>query len=125
MWYVTGLVISLALKIMKIRVEVGKSIELDLDSETNLYMSNHASILEIFTIMWQKSHMVSFIAKHSLFKIPLIGTALRIGHSLPINRENLSEAKQNLTQAEENILTRRDVVVFPEGRRRRNSSMNG
>ncbi len=124
LWFISAVFISLALKIMRIRVEIDKSIDIDLDSECNMFLSSHASILEILILECVHTKMLSFISKESLLKVPFVGMILKICQVIPINRDNLSEAKASLAQVEKNIITKRDVVVFPEGKRRRKKSMN-
>lgn len=77
---------------------------------------NHQSALDIPVLMsvlpaeWR----TVFWAKKSLFKIPVLGWAMRtLGH-MPVDRFNRRTASQTLFQSQQRIENRRSLLVFPE-----------
>jgi 1-acyl-sn-glycerol-3-phosphate acyltransferase len=79
-------------------------------------MANHQSALDIPLLMsvlpaeWK----TVFWAKKSLFKIPVLGWAMRtLGH-MPIDRVDLSTAGRTLFQSRRRISDARSLLVFPE-----------
>ena len=79
-------------------------------------MSNHQSALDIPVLMgvlparWR----TVFWAKKSLFKIPVLGWAMRtLGH-MPVDRLNRRTASQTLFQSQQRIENTRSLLVFPE-----------
>ena len=65
---------------------------------------------------------LSFLAKDSLFKIPILSFYARYGKCIPITRENLADAKHSLSVAEDRLRDGRHVVLAPEGTPRRSKS---
>lgn len=79
-------------------------------------MVNHQSALDIPLLIgvvpaeWQ----TVFWAKESLFRIPVLGLAMRtLGH-MPIDRVNRRTAVRMLQESTERIAGHRSVLVFPE-----------
>ena len=79
-------------------------------------MANHQSALDIPLLMavlpaeWR----TVFWAKKSLFKIPILGAAMRgLGH-MPVDRENRLQAPQMLSDSLHRLEDTRSLVVFPE-----------
>jgi CMP/dCMP kinase len=58
---------------------------------------------------------VGFLAKAELFRVPLIGAALRALYAIPLRRGRFDRAA--ITQAIQALAACRPVVVFPEGTR--------
>lgn len=68
--------------------------------------------------------MINFIAKKSLFKIPIFGYLIKQIGSIPIDRENLTSAISSLNYAAEEIREKKkNISISPEGTRRRKPSI--
>lgn len=80
-----------------------------------LLLANHASFLDPLLVGLPLQRPISFLARDTLFKIPLIGLILRITHVVPLNREGGSAAaiRETVHRVEEGYL----VGIFPEGTR--------
>jgi len=81
-----------------------------------IVMVNHQSALDIPLLIgampaeWQ----TIFWAKQSLFRIPVLGWAMRaLGH-MPIDRINRRTASKMLLESTERVARQRSVLVFPE-----------
>ena len=93
--------------------------EPELDTRAQyIFMVNHQSQLDIplLSVVLSNYHPV-FVAKASLFKIPIFGKAmLRRGH-IPISSENRRQAMQSIEQAVKSAQKGNSIVIFPEGTR--------
>ncbi len=86
-------------------------------SQTYIFCSNHLSYMDPPIIVACLRHPICFIAKKSLFAIPVFGWALRAAGHVPIDRENVRNALRSLEKAEAKIRAGASVIVFPEGGR--------
>ena len=86
-----------------------------------LFVINHQSFLDPLLVGLPLSRPICFLARHSLFRIPVIGWILRSTHVLPINREAAS------TGALREMIARLQagfwVGIFPEGTRSSDGSL--
>ena len=106
---------SLALAGVRLRVDVS-----NLDpAKPYVFMANHQSHFDILILLaclgpcWN----LRFVAKESLFKIPVFGPAmLRTGH-IPILRENSRKAMKSIDDAAAAARRGICVLIFPEGTR--------
>lgn len=80
-----------------------------------LILGNHASFLDPLLIGLPLTRPVSFLARDSLFRVPVIGWILRNTYVKPINRENASTAviRETVKRLEQGFL----CGMFPEGTR--------
>jgi 1-acyl-sn-glycerol-3-phosphate acyltransferase len=83
-----------------------------------VYMANHQSLLDIWVLCLCLPMPFYFVAKQSLFKIPILGRVMKWAGYLPINRENAHEAYATL----ENVVSKIKnsgycMILFPEGTR--------
>jgi 1-acyl-sn-glycerol-3-phosphate acyltransferase len=88
-----------------------------------ILVANHYSYLDIPCIFTAVPHPIRFMAKVSLFKIPLFGFALRRAGFIPIDRKNRSTAGKSFEMAGERIRRGYTIVVFPEEGRSRERAM--
>ncbi|MCB1172599.1 MAG: 1-acyl-sn-glycerol-3-phosphate acyltransferase [Leptospiraceae bacterium] len=82
-----------------------------------LFLANHQSYLDILALYAILQLRIVWLAKASLFKIPLFGWALRAAGSIPVERGNPVKARQSLYTAAQRIRRGLIVLIFPEGRR--------
>lgn len=82
-----------------------------------VFVSNHQSHLDIPSITASCPARLRYVAKKSLFGIPVFGQALTaLGH-IPVERGNRDQARTSLERAVEPLRTRVSVVFFAEGTR--------
>lgn len=106
--------LALALAGVRVRADLSR-----LDrSQTYVFMPNHQSHFDILVLFAALADWnVRFVAKESLFKIPLFGPAmLRTGH-IPILRENSRKAMRAIDDAAEAAKRGISMLIFPEGTR--------
>jgi 1-acyl-sn-glycerol-3-phosphate acyltransferase len=88
------------------------------DDENVIVMANHQSQLDILILYHLlRKRQVGFVAKKSLFTIPLFGPAMRAAGHIPIDRENRRKAMQSIDDAVEEARRGRTIIIFPEGTR--------
>lgn len=97
-----------------LRLEV-RGLEYVPTAGAGLLLSNHQSFLDPPLVAVQIKRPVSFVARESLFRIPLFGRLLRRNFTIPINREGAGPAaiREILRRLDEGFL----VGLFPEGTR--------
>ncbi|QDT42862.1 1-acyl-sn-glycerol-3-phosphate acyltransferase [Gimesia alba] len=83
--------------------------------EGGLMVSNHQSFLDPLLIGLPLSRPVSFMARDSLFRIPILGPFLRYEFVIPISRRAASST--SFRAAIQNIEDGNFVGIFPEGTR--------
>jgi 1-acyl-sn-glycerol-3-phosphate acyltransferase len=77
-------------------------------------VANHYSYFDIPCILTAIPQPIRFLAKASLFKIPIFGTALRRTGFIPIDRKNRRTAVQSFDLAAKRIRKGNTIVIFPE-----------
>lgn len=82
-----------------------------------LFLSNHQGAFDIPAIQSVLPVPFRWVAKKSLFRIPVVGWSMRLAGYIPIDRENPAEAVKSMEQAADWMKRGDSVVVFPEGTR--------
>jgi 1-acyl-sn-glycerol-3-phosphate acyltransferase len=90
-----------------------------LDPRANyVFVSNHASFMDIPALLSTLTHQFRFFAKKGLYKIPFLGWHLRWAGHLPVDRSNARASLKSMTEGARIISQRHiSVVLFPEGGR--------
>jgi len=82
-----------------------------------MYASNHSSMFDVWALFATLPGSVRFVAKRELFRIPILGRAMRaVGH-VPIDRAARKSAFEAYDEAARMIRGGTSVLVFPEGTR--------
>jgi 1-acyl-sn-glycerol-3-phosphate acyltransferase len=86
--------------------------------DTYVFVSNHASYMDIPAILCELPFQFRFFAKKGLYKIPFLGTHLKRAGHLPVDRSNARNSLKSMTEGARIIAERRtSVLLFPEGGR--------
>lgn len=94
-------------------------------SRNYLFIANHISYYDIIVLINALPYKLSFIAKKSLFFIPIWGWSVALTGHIAINRSNPKNARKSIQRASVAIRKhRRSVVGFPEGTRSRTGKMS-
>jgi len=80
-----------------------------------LLLMNHVSFLDSMLVGTPLSRPVCFLARDSLFRIPVLGWFLRHGYAMPVNRKAASSS--SLRMAADRLQQGSLVGIFPEGTR--------
>ncbi len=113
------------------RLVAAAGIELDtanldrIDATTRyILVCNHYSWIDIPCILAAiPQQPIRFMAKISLFKVPIFGWALARAGFIPIDRKNRGTAKKSFDLAVERIRKGNTIVIFPEEGRSRHRGM--
>jgi 1-acyl-sn-glycerol-3-phosphate acyltransferase len=103
----------------------GLSVRADLaaldPAQRYIFIVNHQSQLDIpvLTHVLRARH-VGFVAKESLFRIPLFGRALECAGHVSVDRGNPRRAMKSLEEAANKAREGANILVFAEGTRQRN-----
>ena len=89
-----------------------------------IFLANHQSVFDIIALYLSLPYRLSFIAKKSLFVIPLFGWGMAaIGH-IAIDRGNPMKARKSIEKACTIIREKkRSIFAFPEGTRSKTGEM--
>lgn len=82
-----------------------------------IIVSNHRSYTDILFAHASLPIQFRCLAKSSLFKIPIIGLAMKIAGYVAIERARFISASRSLETVKEVLRTGRSVWIFPEGTR--------
>jgi 1-acyl-sn-glycerol-3-phosphate acyltransferase len=106
---------GLHLKVSGVKVVI-KGVE-HLAGPPFVFMCNHQSALDIYTLLASLPISFRWIAKRQLFKIPFIGWAMGRAGYISIDRENPREALKAMEEAARKIRGGMNIIIFPEGTR--------
>lgn len=84
--------------------------------KTYVAVSNHQSLADI-VLMYKTRMQFKWVAKESLFKVPVLGWNMRLARHIRLKRGNLSSIKKVYREASDWIRGGISVVFFPEGTR--------
>lgn len=87
------------------------------DDEPRIFISNHQSLVDIWALTLALPLRARYVAKESLFRIPLMGRAMAASGFIPIDRTNRVRAVRSLQMAAQNVRAGRSLVLFAEGTR--------
>jgi 1-acyl-sn-glycerol-3-phosphate acyltransferase len=79
-----------------------------------ILVSNHYSYLDIPCIVAAVPQPIRFMAKVSLFKIPIFGWSIARAGFIPIDRKNRRTAVKSFDMAADRIRKGNTIVIFPE-----------
>ncbi len=104
------------LRVMGVPLEV-HGLEHLTPGQAYVYAANHRSDFDIFTLLAILPGRIMFVAKKSLFQIPVFGPALTRMGSVPLDRDSLKEAMKSLNQAAARVKAGASMIIYPEGTR--------
>jgi 1-acyl-sn-glycerol-3-phosphate acyltransferase len=80
-------------------------------------MANHASYFDVLAMLAVLPGQYRFVAKRSLFFIPIFGWSLWAGGFIPVDRKNRSRAREIWAAAGKRLAAGSSVLFYPEGTR--------
>ena len=105
---------NLVLAGLRVRIEGLEYLD---PKQTYIFMPNHASFLDILVAFAYVPHNFRIITKEEIFRIPLMGWALKWSRQIPMDRSNPRKGLASLRQASNLLQEGISIVVFPEGTR--------
>jgi len=88
-----------------------------------IFISNHASMFDIPTVIVALNGNVNLIFKKELTHVPIWGWALRYGPFIMIDRSNTRDAMQSIERAAISIRDGHSVILFAEGTRTKDGKL--
>jgi 1-acyl-sn-glycerol-3-phosphate acyltransferase len=82
-----------------------------------IFMSNHVSNLDPPILIPLIPGRTSVLVKKELFRVPLLGTAMKLAQLVPVDRSNREAAVASIREASEMMKLGLHMTVFPEGTR--------
>tara|TARA_B100001287_G_C22674812_1_gene527122 strand:+ start:739 stop:1614 length:876 start_codon:yes stop_codon:yes gene_type:complete len=98
---------------------IGMDNILSLKNNPAVYISNHGSYLDAYTLLWLDNVRIKIILKKELMLIPVIGWVLGILGHIPFTRSNKKSRKNAIIECNKVLKTNNSIFVFPEGGRSR------
>ena len=115
--YVMGMwVVRVGVRLSGVRVELVGREKLN-PKQTYIYMSNHVSNLDPPLLIPLLPNRTSVLVKQELFRIPILGFAMRVAQLVPVDRDNREAAIASMRTAADVIRTGLSMTIFPEGTR--------
>jgi len=85
--------------------------------KTYIFIPNHLSFFDIFSLLAYLPVDFKFILKKELMYIPLLGWAMKRAGYISIDRSSPAKARRTLTRAVQRIKSGTSLVMFAEGTR--------
>ena len=104
------------LRVAHIPVEV-EGLEHLVPGQAYVFAANHRSNFDIFALVAVLPGRFLWVAKKSLFGIPILGQALSRMGSISVDRSNLRSAVKSLDRATAIVKRGVSLIIFPEGTR--------
>jgi 1-acyl-sn-glycerol-3-phosphate acyltransferase len=82
-----------------------------------ILLCNHQSLFDVPVLYAFLDIPFRWMAKSVLFKIPVIGHAMKAADYIPVERGDSKKALQSMFDAAEQIQNGKSVIIFPEGTR--------
>lgn len=79
-----------------------------------VFLVNHLSLFDIPALLAAIPEPSRFLAKRSLFQIPVFGWAMRAAGFIPVDRKNRSTARDSFTSALGGLRHGASILIFPE-----------
>lgn len=115
-WPLAAIVVPLVSLIAKIRIRNPEKLPSD---GAYVLAPNHYSEFDpliVAVAVWRSGRAPRFMAKESLFRVPVLGFFLRKTGMIPVARaSSATAAKQTMMQSKELVEHGRGVIVYPEG----------
>jgi 1-acyl-sn-glycerol-3-phosphate acyltransferase len=114
--YAVGLFcVRLVLRLGGIRLEVRGQEKIP-RGQAAVFMANHQSNIDPPAV-FASLPPVLVLAKHEVFRIPVLGPAMRLRGFIPVDRRDRARAIECVEQASEALRAGKSFLVFPEGTR--------
>ena len=107
---------------VKVRVDGAENLD---PAQPYVFAANHQGWFDIFAILGYLPVPFSWLAKEELFKIPILGRAMKASGYISIDRGDRRKALASMTEAAVKIKNGTSVFIFPEGTRSADGLVRG
>ena len=105
-----------------VKVKVIKNFKGYNDLGPVVFVSNHTSNFDVFTVCFLDANF-RWLSKDTLFKLPIIGWAMRIVGYVPVVRKSAMSRSKCLQNSKNHLISGVSMFFFPEGTRSRNGEL--
>jgi 1-acyl-sn-glycerol-3-phosphate acyltransferase len=88
-----------------------------------IYFANHESLFDIFVLLAALPGRLRFLAKKSLFSVPILGWSMAAAGYVPVDRDDRRQAAESLEIAAQRLRGGMRMIIFPEQTRTRTGEM--
>jgi 1-acyl-sn-glycerol-3-phosphate acyltransferase len=88
-----------------------------------IFMCNHVSNVDPPVVIPALPGRTSVLVKKELFRVPILGRAMRLASLVPVDRSNRQAAIESIGRAAEVLKSGIHMTVFPEGTRSRDGRL--
>ncbi len=106
-----------------VKVEISGLEHID-KRQSCVFVCNHQSMFDIFVIYGWLPVFFKWVMKAELRYIPFVGKACEVAGHIFLNRSNPKAIRRSLEKAEKQLRNGVSVVIFPEGTRTYDGSVN-
>jgi len=110
------------LAVAGVRVRVLHPERLD-RSRSFVVVANHESFCDILVLLANLPMQVRFLAKRSIFRVPVLGWSIAAAGFIAVDREDRSRGTETVDAALRRLSGGRSVVIFPEETRTRTGDL--
>jgi 1-acyl-sn-glycerol-3-phosphate acyltransferase len=115
-WPLAAVVVPLLSLVVKLEIEGAEKIPRE---GAYVIAPNHYSEFDPLVValaVWRAGRLPRFMAKESLFRVPVLGAVLRATGMVPVARQSSAAAARETLNASETLVEHgRGVIVYPEG----------
>ncbi len=117
----TVLGLRMALAIAGVRIV--KEGEKNIPAGACLFMANHTSAVDPVTVFVAIPRRIAFLAKQEVFRMPLMGWAMKKAGFIPVDRSSREAAAASADVAAAQLRGGASMVIYPEGTRSPNGKL--
>lgn len=88
-----------------------------------VFLANHQSMYDVPTLILGVPGQGRFLAKRSLFRIPIFGWALAMGGFVPVDRADRAASRETFRIAVKRLQAGKSLILFPEETRSRDGEL--
>lgn len=88
-----------------------------LQDEPAIIISNHQSPFDIYTALGFYPQDFLFLSKKEMFRVPIIGTAMKRMNFISVDRSNVAGAVRSLREMVRKVKENNRILIYPEGTR--------
>lgn len=93
------------------------------DPDTQMFLLNHQSDIDIGIMETITSHDLAWVAKKELFKVPFFGLVVRLPKDIALERESKTALVKLIKECKDRLDSGRVITIFPEGTRTETGKM--